>query len=363
MGMTNKDYYKILGIQPSASMEEIKLAYRKLAKKYHPDRNQGNPDAEEKFKQITEAYDMLSNTSKRAIYDFSGDGTFAQPWVNTYTYQSQDDPYTGKKKNQRHPFQSTKRKGIFGMKSKTWLIFLLSAMIVIVALAGLMGIRFYSNYQLHTGLKQYEEKQYVLALQNLEQSLDLFGSKNPQAYLLASKILIDEYKNYARALGYINKGLNIKGDKTITAKLYYLKGKCLKNLNQFKSAYTSFKLAAIMDLPLDSLHFELAELNCFVFKNYEDAIENFTALIAINPGFADAYLGRAYSFQQLEEHTKAIEDASMFIKLNDREGSAYYLKALSEAALNRKKTACEDLKKAVALGTQDNEGLISKVCK
>lgn len=363
MGMTNHDYYKILGVKPSASMEEIKLAYRALAKKYHPDRNQDNPAAEEKFKQITEAYEMLSNTSKRAVYDFSGDGAYAQPWVNTYTYQGESDTFAYKNKKKRHPFQGKKKKGLFGITSKLGRIFILSTIVITLGLACLMGIRLYANYHFNTGLKQYEEKQYVLALQNIEQSLDLFGSKNPQAYLLASKILMDEYKNYSRALGYINKGLNIKGDQTVTAKLYYLKGKCLKKLNQFKSAYTSFKLAAIMELPLDSLHFELAELNCFVFKNYEDAIENFTALIGINPNFSDAYLGRAYSFQQLEEHDKAIEDATMFITLNDQEGSGYYLKAVSEAALNKKKAACEDLKKAIALGTKDSEGLMGKVCK
>lgn len=363
MGMTNSDYYKILGVNPSASMEEIKLAYRKLAKKYHPDRNQGNPDAEEKFKQITEAYEMLSNTSKRAIYDFSGDNAYAQPWVNTYTYQGEHDTFTYKNKKKRHPFQSRERKSFFGKQSKIVQALILSALVLMVGVVGIFGIRLYANYQLNTGLKQYEEKQYILALQNIEQSLDLFGSKNPHAYLLASKILIDEYKNYGRALNYIDKGLNIKADQTITAKLYYLKGKCLKNLNQFKSAYTSFKLAAIMELPLDSLHFELAELNCFVFKNYEDAIENFTVLIDINPGFSDAYLGRAYSFQKLEEHKKAIEDANMYIALNDQDGSGYYLKAVSEAALNKRKVACEDLKKAIALGTHDSEGLMSKVCK
>lgn len=363
MGMTNNDYYKILEVKPSASMEEIKLAYRKLAKQYHPDRNQGNPAAEEKFKQITEAYEMLSNTSKRAIYDFSSDGIYAQPWVNTYTYQDENDTFTYKNKKKRHPFQGKQKKGLFGITNKVVRVFVLSAIIILIGVAGLLGIRIYANYQFNTGLKQYEAKQYILALQNIEQSLDLFGSKNPQAYLLVSKILIDEYKNYTRALGYINKGLNIKADEAITAKLYYLKGKCLKNLNQFKSAYTSFKLAAIMELPSDSLHFELAELNCFVFNKYEDAIENFSALIDINPNFSDAYLGRAYSFQKLEEHKKAIEDANMYIALNDQDGSGYYLKAVSEAALNKKKAACEALRKAIALGANDSEGLMNKVCK
>ncbi|GBD06626.1 Curved DNA-binding protein [bacterium HR21] len=67
--MEFKDYYAILGIEPSASPEEIKRAYRKLALQYHPDRNPGNKEAEERFKEIAEAYEVLADPEKRAKYD------------------------------------------------------------------------------------------------------------------------------------------------------------------------------------------------------------------------------------------------------------------------------------------------------
>ena len=66
------DYYEILEISRTASGDEIKKAYRKLALKYHPDRNQGDKEAEEKFKQISEAYEVLSNDEKRSLYDRYG---------------------------------------------------------------------------------------------------------------------------------------------------------------------------------------------------------------------------------------------------------------------------------------------------
>ncbi len=70
--MAGKDYYAILGVSRTATIEEIKKAYRKLAIKYHPDKNPGDKEAEEKFKEISEAYEVLSNEEKRRIYDQYG---------------------------------------------------------------------------------------------------------------------------------------------------------------------------------------------------------------------------------------------------------------------------------------------------
>jgi len=84
-----KDYYAILGVSKTADEKEIKSAYRKLARKYHPDVNPGDKSAEEKFKEISEAHEVLSDPHKRAQYDRFGD-----QW-KSYSQQGHGDPFAG----------------------------------------------------------------------------------------------------------------------------------------------------------------------------------------------------------------------------------------------------------------------------
>lgn len=105
--MDYKDYYKILGVDRKASADEIRTTYRKLAMKYHPDKNQGDKKAEDKFKEINEAYQVLSDDQKRAKYDqlgsaytnFRGRGGNASDfqwddWFNQSAGQQRSRPYT-----------------------------------------------------------------------------------------------------------------------------------------------------------------------------------------------------------------------------------------------------------------------------
>lgn len=101
--MTFIDYYKILGIDKSASTDEVKKAYRKLARKYHPDVNPNNKEAEQKFIQINEAHEVLSDSEKRKKYDKYGkDWQHAEEFERAQKQQGQSQGYQG----QSHQSQS-----------------------------------------------------------------------------------------------------------------------------------------------------------------------------------------------------------------------------------------------------------------
>lgn len=90
-----RDYYEILGIDRNADEKTIKKAYRKLAKKYHPDTNVGDAGAEEKFKEVTEAYNILSDPEKKKLYDQFGHAAFegGEPGGNAYRYSDPNGGY------------------------------------------------------------------------------------------------------------------------------------------------------------------------------------------------------------------------------------------------------------------------------
>jgi molecular chaperone DnaJ len=93
MAATKRDYYQVLGVERAAAPEEIKKAYRKLAVKYHPDKNPGDKAAEDKFKELGEAYEILSDPEKRSAYDRYGHQAFQQGGMGGFRGGGVHDPF------------------------------------------------------------------------------------------------------------------------------------------------------------------------------------------------------------------------------------------------------------------------------
>jgi molecular chaperone DnaJ len=92
--MAQKDYYEVLGVERSASTDEIKKAYRKLALKYHPDKNPGDPEAEWNFKEISEAFEVLSDDDRRRVYDAYGHEGLRARGAGPHQFTSVDEIFS-----------------------------------------------------------------------------------------------------------------------------------------------------------------------------------------------------------------------------------------------------------------------------
>ena len=92
--MPKEDYYKTLGVKKDTSPDQIKVAYRKSAMKYHPDRNKDNKDAEQKFKDCSEAYEVLSNPEKKELYDRYGHNGLKNAGVRNYSHMNVNDIFS-----------------------------------------------------------------------------------------------------------------------------------------------------------------------------------------------------------------------------------------------------------------------------
>lgn len=153
-----EDLYSVLGVAKSATQDEIKSAYRKLAVKYHPDKNPGNKDAEEKFKQISAAYDVLGDEAKRRQYDsygaYSSDsrssnsygGAYGDPFAAWADYGRQNS--SGGKaygddfrqnSNYYYEFRSEKKH----YSRRDWIKELIKSAVILLICTNLIGVSFF----------------------------------------------------------------------------------------------------------------------------------------------------------------------------------------------------------------------------
>ncbi|NNM87611.1 MAG: J domain-containing protein, partial [Phycisphaerae bacterium] len=91
---SKRDYYDILSVQRTATADEIKRSYRQAAMKFHPDKNPGNKEAEHKFKECSEAYEVLSDPEKRKLYDTYGHDGLRGTAVHDYQHMEMDDIFS-----------------------------------------------------------------------------------------------------------------------------------------------------------------------------------------------------------------------------------------------------------------------------
>ena len=351
-------YYEILGIDKTASLREIKKAYRKLALDYHPDRNPGQPDIEEKFIEISTAYQVLSSPSERDKYDRSmetGDlEAFMEYWENQNVRRPPPPPAYYRRKAGKMEY--TKKAKILGG-------IIVAVMVIIIVLVPIFLLRTASKHNYTEAQLLHGKKFYFEALQKYDQSITEMGWKNAEACTFAGYILTWNLKNPEHAIQYLEKGLNYKPGDSLASTIHYFIGINLIKLDNKKDAIKELSLVYPNNSNIvDSATFRSALILCLDQQEYNNSLDIFQNLVEKNTHFDEARYYMAFCQQKIGRHINAIRNFDFLIDRNYKLGTTYYQRARSELKLNLFDQACRDLNKAINYGVAEAQALFSLHC-
>ncbi len=296
--MTN--YYHILGISQSASQREIKEAYRKLALRYHPDKNPDNAYAEERFKEISHAYHILRDPQRKAQHDHSlAYAAFKQETAKaTYTTYTSPPPYAYESPQQRARRRSRGNWQASGPRpavtSKKNLVATAWAFGIIIALALVVfGLTSYQSYH----QEQVRARQDELAAGIYKEAEELFMQRNYEQSLKLLKT-IDEQHNISYDAGHLRQNI-----------FNTIEEEANQNYEQrnYRQAAAGFQLLADNKPEYDALTFAKLVSSYEMIPDYPHAISAYTEVIKAEPYTIEARLGIARLFYNLGEHKKALE--------------------------------------------------------
>lgn len=354
-----KNYYHILSLDYSATASDIKVAYRSLAKKYHPDVNGGNRTKEEMFKLVSEAYEVLSNDNKKATYDLS-----LLLHLNGQTAAHQSSTWDIRRHAQRRKYYYPRyyHPVVYSRQTQWAMAALLLAIASAVLFVPLSLTRYSSEYHYDKGLAYFQDGQYYAALNSLDRSVIDFGTKDVEACLLAGNILMNEYGQYGYAIEYADKGLERASSRGERVQLLYLKGKCLEKSADYYPAIAAFEQALEQWPEYDSLHYAIGEIYAFRLDEYARGLQQFERLMAVNQNFRQGFYGQAYCHYKLKEYPEALTEVNKFLETGPSAGGAYLLKGKILSQLGQKDEACTWWIKAQRLNYGEAERLVKKYC-
>lgn len=351
----SKNYYEILGVPTYASAEEIKAAYKKLAMKYHPDRNQGSKFHEEHFKLILEAYQTLSDKYNRDIYDLrrtykyqpSASSTSSNPNVRR---PSGYRPPTANRKSYKPPPTPPESSfsTFFGHYKKYLSPHLIAAYLTVVALIvtsifWIVGVVARDNAE-----KAFRKGDFMAALQH-----------DPTYYpalVKRAEVLRTVWKNPIGAIE--DYDLAIKYAKTPQAEMFRYRGECYLMLNNYKEAIKDFKVVAEMQPNSDSAHYWVGEIQLFKLNDTQSAKIYFRKCLELSPNFNKASFGIGYAFLLEGNYKSGLAQLNALIDKGYDTGEVRYYTGVAYYKLGEKSAAEKEWLIAKEKGFVSNKAIL-----
>lgn len=349
--------YDTLGISSSAGSDEIKTAYKQLAKKYHPDKNPGSNWHEEQFKKINHAYQVLSDAVKKKQYDDRLAYETFQRQNPRPSYSSQEY----KKPPVQH--QATYRKPPATNTNSYSTFLIVAGFFLIVGILGFFLYTFMNRYAAEDAYK----KALVLEQQGSHKQAFMlytdaigFDKEYAEAYEKRADARINSILDYTGAeYDYTNAIVNSENP---SGQLYFKRANCLINLKKYNLAMIDLDSAIRKDKALDSAIFYKAEVNYFI-ENYSKAIPDYSAFLTLHPEAVEVLLKRGFCYYKTEQYKKALQDFDTILSTHPEEAETFYYRGITHFALKDSTRGCTDLNYALVFGLADAAAAQKKYCR
>lgn len=412
-----RNYYDILGISRGADITVIKSAYKRLALKYHPDRNPNNTAAEEYFKQVNEAYSILGNEEKRKRYDFLLNYSYQTTTTQSTTYSGQTTTTSSKSpggyKNVYNRYGKSTwknapryKKAIKYKVDKDYYKIQLITLLVIIAMIGSgIGIAHYNKYieEQHQAKVAMEKEKALNQADRLykkgeyQEAIDIITSmseKYPfesQLYMVKSSMIegLFDIASFDYQQGVYNKAaenLEIISNyqrpprrKTweMLADSYFHLGNYEKSIHAYDQVLQRDELNINLAVKIGNIYWKHLDSPSKALEYYDEAKIIFKKFQAANygPAFELLVPGERlpeYYFELFEQRAilntlegkidEAITDYNWAIFMRPKNGEMYHKRAELMLTKNENYWACRDWKKAVARGHEKSKQRLQKFC-
>lgn len=345
-----QNFYTVLGITQTATLQEIKLAYKRLALKYHPDRNPGSYIAEEQFKLVNSAYQTLSNSGKRARYDlrlmYQRQIVHHQQTYHNYRYQHTRPPASVSERYYRTREQNRR----FSRKD-LWLTlgFVAGILSFAILLKVVMDhISSQDNYK--TAVAYIADGKYTSAYSLLTDAIH-FKPDHAAAYHRRAELEFNIFQNYKAAIRDLNQVIALQ--EKPSSQVYYMRGVSHMQLSNYKQAEHDLTLALKLNSKYWDAYLSRGEARLFYLHQPEDAIADFSVYIDRSKKgdkVVDALTYRGFAYYKQGEHDLSEKDYRYALDLDRKNGRVHYLLGRTQLELEKPEAACQHFNTAYDLG-------------
>jgi curved DNA-binding protein CbpA len=348
------DYYQVLGIEKNATSGQIKIAYRRLALQFHPDKNPENQLAQNKFIRISEAYEVLSDPIKRERYDLG---------LNIETKESYYDPRTRRRSPPNFYYRKQSEKARYTKRDYAYATAAVIAIIILAVVFPIYMVQRSSEKHFNKAVSYYLAGKYYSALHNVDLSIRDMSGINDEACALASVILVHRLKRYDFALKYIERGLGYNPEDSLASEFHYLKGICFAKTRKPELALQEFSKVLNKSSNYDSSLFRSAVILTYESSKLDSAEVLLDQLIERNKNHYAANYFKGIIYEKKSDHRKAFTIFSSLVNKPFNQAAIYYHLARSEIKLNLSDSACAHLEIASNYNLIEAKQLMNLYCK